>query len=153
VPIYVTETGIADASDTLRPRLIETYYEQARARSAVRKQDRFWLFGCLPPPQVMRALGDGADVRGVFYWTLMDNVEWHEGFKMKFGLYAWCPVVQRTGGELRLRAAGGGALRAQHAAIPSDLEGARRYARSGAWRRTLSEAGAEAGDGGGPEAL
>ena len=31
MPIYVTETGIADASDTLRPRLIETYYEQARA--------------------------------------------------------------------------------------------------------------------------
>jgi beta-glucosidase/6-phospho-beta-glucosidase/beta-galactosidase len=37
--------------------------------------------------QILRAVADGYDVRGVFWWTLMDNIEWHEGFHIKFGLY------------------------------------------------------------------
>jgi hypothetical protein len=39
------------------------------------------------PAQVLGALADGVDVRGVFFWTLTDNIEWHEGLNMKFGLY------------------------------------------------------------------
>lgn len=29
--------------------------------------------------QVLRAMRDGADVQGVYYWTLLDNFEWNAG--------------------------------------------------------------------------
>lgn len=64
VPIYITENGIADAQDNNRALWIQRY-----------------LYA------VSQAIKDGYDVRGYYYWTLMDNFEWDEGFDMKFGLY------------------------------------------------------------------
>ena len=37
----------------------------------------------------MGAIADGYDVRGFYYWTLIDNFEWAAGFTMRFGLYRW----------------------------------------------------------------
>lgn len=64
VPIYITENGIADALDDRREIFIRRY-----------------LYA------VSQAIKSGYDVRGYYYWTLMDNFEWDEGFEMKFGLY------------------------------------------------------------------
>lgn len=62
-PIYITENGIADASDEMRARFIP------EALTALH-----------------RAIEAGADVRGYFYWSLLDNFEWDKGFWPRFGL-------------------------------------------------------------------
>jgi beta-glucosidase len=36
---------------------------------------------------VERCLRDGLDVRGYYYWTLIDNYEWLQGLDARFGLY------------------------------------------------------------------
>ncbi|MCL2183007.1 MAG: GH1 family beta-glucosidase [Chitinispirillia bacterium] len=53
--------------------------------------------GCVHDPQriefirdhleyVERAVNEGIDYAGYFYWSLMDNFEWHWGYKHRFGL-------------------------------------------------------------------
>jgi len=36
--------------------------------------------------EVGRAIASGADCRGYFHWSLMDNFEWNKGLAMRFGL-------------------------------------------------------------------
>ena len=58
--------------------------------------------GGLRPPrrylrELRRAIQDGADVRGYFHWTLMDNLEWAQGVKERFGLiHVDFPTGRRT---------------------------------------------------------
>jgi beta-glucosidase/6-phospho-beta-glucosidase/beta-galactosidase len=40
-------------------------------------------------------INEGRDIRGYFHWTLTDNFEWSEGWKLRFGLYALDPQTQQ----------------------------------------------------------
>ena len=46
---------------------------------------------------VRQAIADGADVRGYFAWSLLDNFEWGFGFTKRFGLvHVDYPTQRRT---------------------------------------------------------
>lgn len=62
-PIYITENGLADKLDEKRERFIKEH------------------LAC-----VHRAIEEGVDVRGYFYWSLLDNFEWDKGYWPRFGL-------------------------------------------------------------------
>lgn len=64
VPIIITENGVEDSQDELRPRyLLEHLYA-------------LW--------QVMNS---NAVVEGYFHWSLVDNFEWERGWTQRFGLW------------------------------------------------------------------
>lgn len=62
-PIYITENGLADAADSRRADFIRSHLRA-----------------------VEKAQAQGADVRGYLHWSLLDNFEWADGFKPRFGL-------------------------------------------------------------------
>ncbi len=71
VPLLVTENGLADNDDTLKQDFIRRH-----------------LYA------VAQAIADGYDVRGYYYWTLLDNFEWDHGYNHKFGLFNVDPKTQ-----------------------------------------------------------
>jgi beta-glucosidase len=62
-PIYIMENGLADAKDEKREKFINSHLQ--------------WTH---------KAIEEGVDVKGYFYWSLLDNFEWDKGFDPRFGL-------------------------------------------------------------------
>jgi len=65
LPILITENGIADSTDWLRPAYLVEHLKG-----------------------VEQALLEQIPVRGYFVWTLSDNLEWSDGYCPKFGLFS-----------------------------------------------------------------
>jgi len=64
VPLMVTENGVEDSDDHLRPQYLVEHLEQ-----------------------VWRAANYNYRVEGYFHWSLVDNFEWERGWTQRFGLW------------------------------------------------------------------
>lgn len=62
-PIVITENGIGTLNEQKKVKYLRDHINQMRF-----------------------AMAEGADVRGYFVWTLLDNFEWAEGYAANFGL-------------------------------------------------------------------
>ena len=71
VPIMITENGIENADDTLRPGYLVEHLHQ-----------------------IWRAVNFNWPVKGYFHWTLVDNFEWERGWTQRFGLWDLDPETQ-----------------------------------------------------------
>ncbi len=71
LPIYITENGLPDDDDNQRPAFI------------VRHLRVLWT-----------AAQFNYKIQGYYHWSLIDNFEWGQGWRMKFGLYAVDPQTQ-----------------------------------------------------------
>ena len=72
LPIIITENGVEDASDRMRPRYLAQHIHQ-----------------------VWRAVNFNWPVKGYFHWTLVDNFEWERGWTQRFGLWGLDPETQK----------------------------------------------------------
>jgi beta-glucosidase len=72
LPIFVTENGVADLAEP---------DAQGRVKDDVRIDfiDRYLA-------ALLEARAVGADVRGYFVWSLLDNFEWAKGYTTRFGV-------------------------------------------------------------------
>jgi beta-glucosidase len=71
VPIYITENGIEDAVDEIRPRYLAQHIH------------KMW-----------HAVNVGRPVKGYYFWSLVDNFEWERGWTQRFGLWELDPETQ-----------------------------------------------------------
>jgi beta-glucosidase len=65
IPIIITENGIATHDDQKKIKFIKRHVDMLE-----------------------KCVKKGMDIRGYFYWSLMDNYEWLKGLDAKFGLYS-----------------------------------------------------------------
>jgi beta-glucosidase len=72
VPIIITENGVEDSIDELRPRYIVQHIHQ------------MW-----------RAVNFNYPITGYYHWTLVDNFEWERGWTQRFGLWELVNETQK----------------------------------------------------------
>lgn len=72
LPLLVTENGAA-------------YDDKPDAEGAVHDPERI-AYVRAHLEAVLRAVSEGADVRGYFVWSLLDNFEWAYGYSKRFGV-------------------------------------------------------------------
>jgi beta-glucosidase len=72
LPMYITENGCS-------------YKDEVSSDGHVHDPDRISFYNGYIG-QVGRAIDEGADVRGYYAWTLIDNFEWTFGMRQRFGL-------------------------------------------------------------------
>jgi beta-glucosidase len=70
-PVYITENGMVEA-DVLQDGAVHDPRRIAYVRSHLQA--------------IAEARAQGVDVRGYFYWSLMDNYEWDSGYAKRFGI-------------------------------------------------------------------
>ncbi len=71
-PIYITENGMANADTVVNGHVPDTEriaYVESHLKA------------------LTRAVAEGVDVRGYFYWSLLDNFEWNSGYTKRFGMF------------------------------------------------------------------
>jgi beta-glucosidase len=71
-PILVTENGVEDSTDRLRPRYLAQHIHQ------------MW-----------RAVNFNWPLKGYFHWSLVDNFEWERGWTQRFGLWGLDTETQK----------------------------------------------------------
>jgi beta-glucosidase len=72
LPILVTENGIEDSKDRIRPRFLAQHVHA------------MW-----------RAVNFNWPIKGYFHWSLVDNFEWERGWTQRFGLWGLDPGTQQ----------------------------------------------------------
>jgi beta-glucosidase len=72
LPIYVTENGVEDAEDKMRPAYLLRHLREV------------WL-----------SANFNWQVKGYFHWSQVDNFEWERGWSQRFGLWGLDPKTQK----------------------------------------------------------
>jgi beta-glucosidase len=72
LPVYITENGMSNVDWVA----LDGKVHDPQRVDFLRRYLR----------ELKRACADGVDVRGYFVWSLMDNFEWAEGYKERFGI-------------------------------------------------------------------
>ena len=63
-PVYITENGFEDDTDTVRPRYLAEHIHQ------------LWHY-----------VNFNSSIKGYYHWSLVDNFEWERGWTQRFGLW------------------------------------------------------------------
>lgn len=64
LPVYITENGIEDAADELRPKYLAQHIHE------------LW-----------HMVNFNSNIKGYYHWSLVDNFEWERGWTQRFGLW------------------------------------------------------------------